>query len=167
MIEQLLTIHLTRALNYLKGEIQAELEAQGHRASGKLIDDIDVVVTKKTADIIKGGIEMEDYGHFVDTGTRPHWPPFKAIYDWAGLVKPQLNAKERKSFTFAVMTKISREGTPTRASYAFSRNGRRTAFTQFAIDNKMSQFDEVLDLFTVFRHLIDESVQEIKTRIAA
>ena len=164
---ELLKTNLFHALNFLKREIQEELSAQGHRASGKLIDEIDVVVRRKSANVMSGQILMHDYAEAVDKGTRPHWPRYDDIYRWAGFVQPSLSEKERQSFTYAVMTTIAREGTPSRGSYAFSQNGRRKAFTEFAIDNNMGQFDQIVDLFSVFRQLIDESIREIQINLAA
>src|SRR5690606_5605037 len=90
--------NLEAGLNFLRDEIRKELHDQGHRASGRLIDEIDILIGRKTADVMSGKILMEDYYRFVNEKTRPHWPPFKAIYDWAGFVKPGLSERDRKSF---------------------------------------------------------------------
>lgn len=160
----LLREHMQSGLEFLKSEIQAELEAQGHRATGKLIDEIEIIITQKTEDVMRGEIKMQDYYTYINTGTRPHWPPFSAIYEWAKVVKRGEDDREIRSFSYAVQRTIAEQGTPTRGSFAYSRNGRRTEFSKFAIDNNQDQFKEILDLAAVFRVILDESSAEFLRR---
>lgn len=156
----LLKNNLQKGLEFLREEIRSELLAQGHRASGKLIDEIDIVIEQKTENVIRGVIKMQDYYTYVNTGTRPHWPPFDAIYEWAKIIKSGEPDKEVRSFSYAVMNVMSEEGTPSKGSFTFSNNGRRTEFSKFAIDNNRGQFNEILDLVTCFSIIIQEAVQE-------
>lgn len=164
---QILKTNTQAALSFLRDEIRAELSAQGHHASGKLIEEIDIVISQKADDLFSGAILMEDYHVFVNNPVKPHWPPYQAIYEWAGYVQPSLDEKERKSFAFAVQRTIAEEGIPSRGAYSFTSNGRRLMFTQFAIDNNQDQFRDILDLFGIMRAFLDESIAELQQKLAA
>ena len=134
-------------INNLSVEGKTELEQQGHNASDKLIDSLESKVTNASFDSLTGVVLMEDYGQFVDSGTKPHFVPISALINWANIVRPSLSDKEKKNFAFAVRANIAKQGTPTSGSYAFSRNGRRKAFILEGIENKEPQdWAEELDL---------------------
>lgn len=124
-------------------DIRDEIKAQGHRASGRLMDSLEREVI---ADILNGewtaNILMEDYGRYVNDGVRASRIPYQrgsgrrtskyiaGLLDWAAIVRPELDEKSRRSFVFAVAAKHAKEGMPTAGSYAFSTNGRRLAFAE-------------------------------------
>lgn len=142
-------------INNLATEGAQELEAQGYRASGKLIDSLESKVTNASFDGLTGVVLVEDYGQFVDSGTKPHLPPLSVLIDWANIVRPSLSDKEAKGFAFAVRTNIGKYGTPTPGSYAFSKNGRRKGFILEGIEKKEPQdWAQELDLENEFFKII-------------
>lgn len=161
-------IHLTMPVidtikNIIRRKFQQELEAiikdlrdelnqQGHRATGSLEDSLTFEIKDSEADGLLGTIFGNDYWRPVDTGISAGRIPYspgkgrggtskyiQALIEWAAVVRPELDERERKGFVFAVATKASREGTPTRGSYAFSRNGSRTNFVQRVIDKHINE----------------------------
>lgn len=62
-------------------------------------------------------LELEDYWKYVESGTRPHWPPPSAILEWIR-VKPVIPRPDdsgripsEKSLAYLIGRKISEEGT--------------------------------------------------------
>lgn len=134
-------------------EIRNELDQQGHRASGRLIDSITTDVVARGGTVI-GKVLMEDYGRYLDTGTRPHYPPISELIDWAGSVKPGLSDRERRSFAFAVQRSIATHGTPTPGSFQFSKNGRRKDWSKYAIRNNLQRVRKMLNIAQIVRDRI-------------
>jgi hypothetical protein len=152
-----ITEQVSRGIDAVIQDVREELAAQGHRATGRLMDTLEKQIT---ADILNGewtaNILMEDYGRFVNDGVRANRIAYQrgsgrqssryiaGLLDWAATVRPELDEKERRSFVFAVAEKHKKEGMPTAGSYAFSTNGRRLAFTeQDRYENAFTaQFDE-------------------------
>ena len=62
-------------------------------------------------------MDLEEYWKYLETGTRPHWPPLSAIQRWVEYkpVLPTPDASGRipspKSLAFLIARKISRVGT--------------------------------------------------------
>ena len=69
-----------------------------------------------------------------------------ALIRWIEVIKPGLGEAETKSFAFAIANKAKQEGHPTKGSFSFTQNGRRTEWVKFAITNNLPQFTKVLDL---------------------
>lgn len=148
---------LQLGLDFLKDKIIEEITQQGHVASGKLIASVESVIQDKGS-VLVGKILLNDYSYYLDKGVKAEKIPYtrgsgkkssKYIDDliaWGAIVKPSLSAKELKSFAFAVANKHKKEGNPTSGSYAFSKNGRRKAWSEFAIDNNLTAFVEILNL---------------------
>lgn len=168
--KQILKKNLEKALDFLREEIRKELKEQGHRASGKLIDNIDIV-TSETDRETRGKILMEGYAKFVDKGVKPGRIPFspgsrsgarvskyiEALINWSKIVKPSMSDKERKGFAFAVATTAKREGHATRGSYRYSTNGRRQNFTD-AINNNQDKMLEIINLSMYFDAVVEQAV---------
>jgi len=135
----------------LSEKLKAELLAQGHRASGKLIDSIkaDIVVSGNEAVI---SISYEDYGKFLNNGRRAGAKrvPIDAILRWLA-VRNIGAAIERKRIAFAIQRKIFEQGSPTRNSFAFSQNGRRKLFNEQVVADNFNTINEILE-----RLLIEE-----------
>lgn len=153
------------ALEFLVNKIREELDAQGHKASGKLIDSVEKRVRGELGGIIRGEILIEEYGIYLDKGVaasriryNPEW-----LIPWANIVKPNLTEKEVRQFVWAVWTAHRREGMPTRGSYAYSRNGRRKEWMKYGIEKNIDEFEELLNLFSFFENFIEELVQEFAT----
>lgn len=134
-------------LEAIIGDLRDELQQQGHHATGSLDRSFRHEITDNDTDGFLGVIFGNDYWQPLDTGVSADRVPYspgkgrggtskyiQALIDWAAVIKPGLSEKERKGFAFAVATKASREGHPTRGSYSFSRNGDRKNFVQKTID---------------------------------
>lgn len=134
-----ITAKFITAIVQMNDSAKDELAAQGHKASGKLIDSLEYKVDETFFDGLSAAIMVEDYGRYVDTGTKPHLPPVSALIDWARYVQPSMSDKERRSFAFAVRANMGKVGTPSSGSFAFSKNGRRTDWINEGIEKQEPQ----------------------------
>ena len=172
--EGILRETLRRSVQFIKEQVQKELEEQGHRATGKGIDDMDITI-ERTRDGFVAKLMVQDYLFIVDKGVTPGRVPFsgrgsggggseskyiQALIDWIKVIKPSLEEAERKSFAFAIANKAKEEGHPTRGSFEFSRNGRRKEWSKFAIDQNIPRFEQLLDLGNFVAATIDNFVTE-------
>lgn len=134
-----------------------ELKDQGHNASGRGIASFSYVV-KLLGSIVVGQVYGNDYLKFVDTGTRPHRPPFSKIYAWAKLVKAGLSEKLRKKFAWSVVASIEKYGTPSPGSYKYSKNGRRTNWSKFAVIASEKTLDDIIEDNDFVETVIDNAL---------
>jgi len=139
-------------LDGIIAELRDELQQQGHRASGSLDSSFKHEITENDTDGFLGTIFANDYWTILEDGVSAGRIPYtpgkrtgassskyiQGLMDWAAIVRPELSDKERKGFVFAVATKQSREGMPTRGSYSFSRNGERKNFVQRTINKHIT-----------------------------
>lgn len=126
--------------------IKKEIEAQGHKLTGKLINSVTFEVQQ-----LNGGFEgtmfIADYGMILEKGVKPNRIPFtfgsgkKTSKYIQGLIdffqKRGLHPKAAKSAAFATARVQKREGLPTRKSFRFSKNGRRKGFIKHTLDNNI------------------------------
>lgn len=173
MIDPNLIRTFQRILDKLADAGKLELAQQGHRATGKGIESVEGVVSDITVDKLVGVIMANDYLLPVDTGvkaSRIAYNPgsgtrtskyIEGLIRWAGVVKPSLSPKERKSFAFAVAAKHKREGMPTRASFSFSRNGRRKDWVKFGLADNVDAIVEAANMLEVFERQFDKALQNI------
>lgn len=98
---------------YLKHELEKELTAQGHIATRKLLNSIDVAVeTLVNGYEIKG--QYLEYGSKVDSGTGPGTKvPIKDLIDWIRAKKIVFQGKSELHTAFLIQGAIYRKGTPT------------------------------------------------------
>lgn len=118
-----------------------ELIDQGHRLTGNLINTAYTEV-QDLGDTLIGSVWMDDYAIHINDGI----PPNKIPYQGGSTSSPYIDGltnfwrlrglaeKQARSAAFATARKHKREGMPTRASYAFSSNGRRTGFIDYPLD---------------------------------
>lgn len=155
---------------------QKELTDQGHRATGKLIDTMEAKILQEDLDGLRAGIEIEDYGLDLDTGVPANKvpSPFKDVAkfkkhieklrDWSKKVKPGLDQLERSEFILAVNRKHRIEGIPTRASFIYSKNNRRTGWIKHSFEDPEVQEDarQELDkfLFSYYVAVFDRMIGE-------
>lgn len=147
-----------KGIKIISKAMQDEFIAQGHSTSGSTIKSFEERVRKDFKGLV-GEILVASHAIFVDKGTKPHRPPFGAIFKWTKDVAPGLSDKERRSFAFAVINKIEAEGTPTSGSYSFSSNGRRTEFSSIGADAAQKDFEEALDYLMFLIELGDEALK--------
>lgn len=167
----MLTVHLREGMEFLKKEMIKELQDQGHSATGKLLASIETIVQDKGNKLV-GSILLNDYSIYLDKGVKPEKVPYTqgsgakkskyidALIEWAKTVKPTLSERERKSFAFAVARKAKIEGHPTRGSYAYSSNGRRTGWSEYSIDNNLTKFVELLKLEASIISVMDNAISQ-------
>ena len=136
-----------------------ELRQQGHKASGRLEQSFEVDFDFSDLNRLVARIYVNDYALSLDTGVPasriPYSRPGRAktsryiegLIPWAGIVKPGLNEKQRKSFAFAVATAHKREGMPTAGSYSFSKNGRRKEWIKYGLEQPAQELERDLKLF--------------------
>lgn len=155
---------------------QKELTDQGHRATGTLIDTMEAVMISEDPSSWRAGIEIEDYGLEVDSGVRPGKvpSPFKdaaefkrhidQLREWSRIIKPGLDQLERSEFILAVNRKHRIEGIPTRDSFIYSRNNRRTGWIKHSFEDPEIQEEarQELDkyLFSYYVAFFDRAIAE-------
>lgn len=116
---------------YLEEIVKAELLAQKHRATGKLIDSFKVRHRQEGGILIVEGT-MENYGEWVDKGRQRGVTrvPVQALIEWVR-VKGLASGEQAKGMAFAIREKIYQEGIPTRGSRSLAT--KRTNFIQESI----------------------------------
>lgn len=132
--------------DFFQAELRKELEEQGHKDTGKLIDSIEYEILTD-ADTIKIVFSYLYYGDIVESGVKAANIPFspnsgaksskyiEALKNWArrkGFKKPL-------SAAFAIAYKHKKEGMPTKNSYKFSANGRRKNWRSFTLNQYLPQ----------------------------
>ncbi len=134
-------------------ELRRQYRLQGHNLTGKLIASIEDKVTL-TVTGAKVQVLIVDYGVIINNGTPASRIPYtpgsgrggtskyiQGLQNFARL-RMGLNAREALSVAFAIAKKQSKEGMPTKGSFRFSKNGKRTGAiedTLEIIDNKIVQ----------------------------
>ena len=134
-------------------ELRRQYRLQGHNLTGKLIASIQDKVTL-TVTGAKVQVLIVDYGVIINNGTPASRIPYtpgsgrggtskyiQGLQNFARL-RMGLNAREALSVAFAIAKKQSKEGMPTKGSFRFSKNGKRTGAiedTLQIIDNKIVQ----------------------------
>jgi hypothetical protein len=115
----------------LTQRIKDELTAQGHVATGGLLNSIRADVRAVT---INGF--AEDYSVFVNNRSRPHGFNQQGIEN----LKAWLTVKGiSQDALWPIIKTIKKEGTPTSGSYRFSKNGRRTDFVSHVLNEKREE----------------------------
>jgi len=132
---------------FMRDQFVKELMEQDHNATGDLIKSIKYEV-KKSSDGWAILFTALDYGLFVETGTKPHKIPIAVLMEWIINKGIASGEKDVKNAAFAIQRKIMQEGTPTKGSYKFSKNGRRTEWITYTVEkNTVKIGEELLLLF--------------------
>jgi hypothetical protein len=157
MFEQLLDRAIVEAVNRLLDHaadtVRAELEGQGHRLTGSLIESLRVEV-KVRREAILGLVWLNEYFPYLDRPLSPDRVPYqrgsgrktsKVVTALQGYWERRgLSRKEATRATFATLNKWKAEGRPTKASFKYARNGRRTGFLEYSIQQIEASADRVL-----------------------
>lgn len=100
--------------DWLKLELQKSLEDQGHVATGRLKESIDVEVTQ-AVDLFSIDGRMLTYGKYVDRGRKAGVKkvPIDALYLWVRAKKLDLRGKSALSVAYAIQQSIFKKGIPT------------------------------------------------------
>lgn len=109
-----------------------------HRASGLLQDTCRWIINTGN-ESIELSLSLQDYWTYIETGTKPHWPPVDAIKKWVE-IKPVLpypgqdgKLPTPAQLAFLIARKISIEGT--KPDNALERS----------VDEVLNEFSEALD----------------------
>ena len=151
-IRNIIRQRFEQELELIIGDLRDEIQNQGHNATGNLSKSLTFEIKDSDSDGFLGVIFGNDYAFPLNSGVPANRVPFNpkrrgnggtsryitALLQWAETVRPELDEKNRRSFVWAVATKHSREGMPTRGSYSFSRNGERKNFVQRTIDKHIN-----------------------------
>lgn len=144
----------------LETALKAELEKQGHTATGKLRDSIKVTVSSYSEGVaIEGRAEV--YGKYVDWGRRSGGKrvPIDALLAWIQ-VKGFAQGKQAVSLAWAIQYSIWKNGVPT------NRDLSKTAFVtrtlQAQRDNIISGIREASNYF--YQAELNNIIREIKDR---
>jgi len=137
--------------------VKKELEEQGHRASGKLIDSARIEISKQQT-AVAGMLFMKEYYKFVDSGFKPKLSRayIDALVEWMKLPAISIgnSDKERRGIAFAIYNVASQTGHPTPNSFTFSNNGRRKDFIAQTIEPLSKQAARKLDFGKVRQYFI-------------
>lgn len=156
-------------LEELADDARVELFRQGHRATGRGINSIEAKIQSVDIDGVVGVILANDYlvGP-VDKGVSAGRIPFsgsgsggtsryiQGLMNWAAVVRPGLNANQRKSFAFAVANAHKQQGMPTSGSFRYSQNGRRKGW----IENGIAKNEDKVERFLRDAEFIVSSFEE-------
>ena len=97
-------------------QYRLNLVESGRPASGRLADSLSYKVNLG-ANVYAVDISLLDYWKYIESGTRPHWPPVSAIREWIKvkpvIPRPMANGKlpTESQLAFLIGRKISRVGT--------------------------------------------------------
>lgn len=161
------------AMAWLREQVRQELTDQGHVATGRLINSIEIR-TSQDAEGVTGQLWVEDYGVILEYGVAPHKVPYTpgsgkgtskyitALIDWIGVIKPGLAVAEKKSFAFAIAKTAKREGHPTKGSFAYSVNGRRKAWAETVFGASEERFITMLNLDKYMAVFFDNAINDIQ-----
>jgi len=159
MFEQLFDRAIIEAvdklLDFAAQKVRRELEDQGHRLTGSLIDSLKTEIRAKREAIL-GLVWLNEYFPYLEYPMSADRVPYsrvsgrktsKVVAALQGYWRRRgLDAQEATRATFATLNKWKTEGRPTRQSFQYSRNGRRTGFLQYSIQQIEADADRVLGL---------------------
>lgn len=142
-----------KMMRHLEIELKKELQNQGHKLTGKLIESIRFEV-EEMHNAVEGVMFFEDYYVYMEYGTKPDRIPYggrggtgrTSKYIEALIKYWKLRGKSdkvAKSAAFATAKKQKQEGMPTKNSFSFSKNNRRTGFVEHTLK---TQNDKLIDI---------------------
>lgn len=175
MIQEILLSQIGKATELFREKLREELKAQGHSNTGKLEKSIAYDIELKAEKIIVS-LFMNTYGIFVDTGVKSSRIPYSGRTGLGGRSKyidglisyfrsKGLNERDAKGAAFATANIHKKEGMPTRNSYRYSSNGRRTGFVNEAWTSIQSEFEQIVTdhfysrLSLEIENMIDKALQ--------
>ena len=134
-------VDFKRVTDLIIAMLKAELIMQGHKDTGALIDSFEGKVMELPNSIVLE-ILMDKHGEYVNDGRRKaksekEYVPIGVLIDWVERKGIANGDKDVKNIAFAIRQKIYKEGSPTKDSFQFSKNGRRKGFIDFVIESKL------------------------------
>lgn len=163
-LKQIYRSEVGSVLNSLVSEIKQELEQQGHRATGKLIDSIRAELDVQQ-DAIAGFVFMQEYYKWVDSGFKPKLSRayIDALVEWMKLPAIGIGTsdKERRGIAFAIYNVAKNTGHPTPGSFQFSNNGRRKGFIAETITPLTKKLPQRINFGKIREFFIQNTVQAV------
>ena len=172
--ESLLIDDIKRAVNDAMDiaieAVQKELTEQGHVLTAALRDNIEKV-TKLEGTAVISRMFLEDYFQVIETGVPASKIPYTPGGGGGGsskyieglissFLKRGRGFEEAKRAAFATANRQSSGGMPTRASFRFSRNGRRTKFLSTATKDAMPAMAKAMGrLASYFQDTLDRELR--------
>ena len=136
--------------------LSEEFEKQGHKMTGKLMQDIEYVVKQETDKLTISGM-IYAYGNILAAGTQANKIPFSGRTGRGGTslyiqalqryAQQRMNINDEKkslSVAFAIAHTQKKEGMPTAGSFKFSTTGTRTQFIGDAFQKNEDKIKEAL-----------------------
>lgn len=164
--------------DYLVQKLGQELRDQGHSLTGDLITSLEYRV-RETATGVTVEFIANQYGEYLNTGVSASRIPYTPRGPRRGGTSQYIQAliryverrmglrgKEATGVAFAIARAHKREGMPTRASYRFSKNNRRTGWVDVVLKQEENKIQETVTEF-VGRELEALFVNFIAQRQAA
>ena len=164
-LKVLFEAQINTVIDGLIQDVKDELEAQGHRATGKLIDSIRKQIDV-SSDTIAGFVYMQEYYKYVDSGFRPKLSRayIDALVEWMKSAGVGIGSsdKERRGIAFAIYNVAKNTGHPTPGSFQFSSNGRRKGFIAETVTPLTKQLPRKIDFGKVREYFVQTTVQAVK-----
>jgi len=138
---------------YLVIKLGQELREQGHSLTGALIESLEYRVRSFAGRMVVEFLS-NDYGAYLNAGVPASRIPYtaggkrrggKSLYI-QGLIRyverrMGLRGREAVGVAFAIARAHKREGMPTRGSYQYSRNGRRTGWVDVILKQEEQEIE--------------------------
>lgn len=153
--------------------VKESFALQGHKLTGELERSIEYKVNQKR-DAINIDFYLYDYGMIQNYGVTASRIPFnpgsgaktsKYIDGLKNFAKLRFGVddKKAKSIAFAIAYKHKQQGMPTRGSYAYSKNGKRTG----AIFDALKESDDkVMELINAaYSEYITQNILSVITEV--
>lgn len=139
---------------FIVEKLRNELEQQGHRNKGTLIDTMRFEI-KETNNGYELLIIARDYAKYLENAMPSGiWVNVFALAEWVESKGIATGEREIKNVAFAIRRTFYNEGRPTKGSLKFSNTGKRDEFitivmdanAQIIIDKVAKLFDETVNL---------------------
>lgn len=138
----------------LRQRYQNKLTEDDHVASGNLLRSVEYRVDAGSKSI-EISLNLEDYWKYVESGTKPHFPPISAILQWIK-VKPVIPSRTyngklptQEQLAFLIARKISEKGTEGTNDLEQSRDELDGALDEILEQSITQDVNECLDRILV------------------
>ena len=146
---------LQEILKIVKKEFNRQLQLQGHNLTGKLAQSVEQKITT-TFDGFIIDFKALAYGNIINRGVPANRIPFnpgsgkktsKYIDGLKKFAKLRFGAgdKESQSIAFAIAYTQKKQGLPTKGSFKFSKNGKRTGFIDQTLENIEPIIEKIIE----------------------
>lgn len=158
--------------DYLVLKLGQELTDQGHKLTGALIASLEYQVRTTTTGMVVDFLANE-YGEKLNTGIPasqiPKYPSagyLKLVFELTRYVERRMGLRGglAKKVAGRIVRAWGREGMPTRASYRFSKNNRRTGWVDVILKQESDEIERMVSDFVgrqleiVFSNFIKQAV---------